>query len=116
MLRGLVLLGMAAIAIAMVACDPAISVTFENRTDKELRVDVRGNPDAAPAFDTLAAGATRTLDYLSRNRDEYRVVIVDENGDTLLDETFTVDELEARKSRFVIDEEGVQPGLDAPPD
>lgn len=110
------LLIVATISVAAVACDPAISVTFENRTDHEIRVDVRGNFEAVPAFDTIDAGGTRTLAYLSRNRDAYRVVILDERGGVLLDEIFTIEELEARDLRFVVDDEGIQEDLFAPPD
>ena len=116
MARGLGLLIVATISVAAVACDPAISVTFENQTDHVIRVDVRGNFKAVPAFDTIDAGGTRTLDYLSRNRDAYRVVILDENGGLLLDEIFTIGELKAREMRFVVDDEGIQEDSDAPPD
>ena len=116
MARGLGLLIVATISVAAVACDPGISVTFENQTDQEIRVSVRGNLEAKPAFDTIDVGGTRTLDYLSRNRDAYRVVILDENGGLLLDEIFTIDQLEARGMRFVVDDEGIQEDSDALPD
>ena len=103
-------------SVAVIACDPGITVEFENRTDHEIRVSVRGNPDLAPAFDVIAAGATRELFYISRNKEVYRVVIEDENGGLLLNQIFTFDELEARDMRFVVDEEGVREESDAPPD
>lgn len=105
----------ATISVAAVACDPGISVTFENQTDHEIRVSVHGNLDAAPAFDPVAASTTTTLDIFSRNRDVFRVVIVDESGGILLDEIFTIDELEARGMRFVVDDEGIQEESDVPP-
>ena len=108
MARGLGLLIVATISVAAVACDPAISVTFENQTDHVIRVDVRGNFEAVPGFGTIDAGETKTVPYLSRNRDAYRVVILDESGGVLLDEIFTIEELEARGMRFVVDDEGVQ--------
>lgn len=116
MARGLVLLMVATISIAAVACDPGFEVTFENKTDHEIRVSVRGNLEAVPAFDAVDSGETRALTYLSRNPERFRVVIVDERGDVLLNEIFTIDELEARGMRFVVDNEGIQEVSDAPPD
>lgn len=116
MAKALGLLIVATISVAAVACDPAISITFENQTDHQIRVDVRGNFEAVPSFDTVDAGGTRTLDYLSRNRDAYRVVIVNESGGTILDEIFTIEELAARGMRFVVDDEGIQEDSDALPD
>ena len=116
MARGLGLLIVATISVAAVACDPGISVTFENQTDQEIRVSIDDDPDLAPAFDAVAAGATRTLSALSRNPEVFRVVIVDERGGTLLDEIFTIEELAARGMRFVVDDEGIQEDSDALPD
>lgn len=106
----------ATISVVAVACDPGISVTFENQTDHEIRVSVVDDPDRGPGFDAVAAGATRTLSYISRNPEVFRVVIVDESGGVLLNEIFTIDELEARGMRFVIDDNGIQEAQDVPPD
>ncbi len=114
--RVALLIASVAAGLTLVACDPAISITFENQTDHQIRVDVRGNFEAVPFFDTVDAGETRTLDYLSRNRDAYRVVIVNESGGTVLDEIFTIDELEARGRRFVVDDQGIQEDSDASPE
>ncbi len=114
--RTLFVISLFIVAALAVACDPAIEITFENQTEREIRVDARGNFGAVPAFDTVDAGETRSLGYLSRNRDAYRVVIVDDTGNTLLDEIFTIEELEARGMRFVVDDEGIQEGSDVSPD
>lgn len=97
----------ATISVAALACDPGISVTFENQTDHEIRVSVVDDPDRAGGFDAVASGATRTLSYLTRNPEVFRVVIVDGIGNTLLNDIFTIDELEARDFRFVIRPEGI---------
>jgi hypothetical protein len=100
--------GAAVFAVVTLSCDPGISVTFENQTTEDIRVSVK-KPDSPPGFDNVAAGHTRTLEYFSRNRDEFRVVIVDFEDRTLLDDTYTRDDLESFDWRFVIDDSGVQP-------
>lgn len=107
-------LAIVAFAIATVACDPGFEITFENQTDHEIRVSVGEETDQL-AFDAVDMGKTRALTYLSRNPDRFRVVIVNEDGGTLLDEIFTFEELEARGMRFVIDNEGIQEDSDVPP-
>ncbi len=112
--RALLVVPLLAVGALTVACDPGISVTFENQTDHEIRVSVDDDPDLAPAYDAVAAGATRRLSYLSRNPEVFRVVIIDESGGVLLDEIFTIEELEARGMRFVVDDAGVQEESDVP--
>ena len=91
-------------AFLLVGCDPGISITYENRTDSKVLVDVRSSEDAVPVFDEVEAGATRTIDYLADDR--YEITIVTEDGDTLFHEVFTEEELEERGSRIVIEEPG----------
>ncbi len=114
--RTLLVIPLIVVGALTVACDPGISVTFENQTDHGIRVSVDDDPDLAPAYDAVAAGATRTLSALSRNPEVFRVVIVDESGGVLLDEIFTIEELEARGMRFVVDDEGVQEDSEVPPE
>ncbi len=91
-------------AFLLAGCDPGISITYENRTDSKILVDVRNSEDEVMVFDEVEAGATRTFDYLADDR--YEITIVTEDGDTLFHEVFTEEELEERGSRIVIEEPG----------
>ena len=86
----------------LAGCDPGISITYENRTDSKILVDVRSNEHAVPVFDEVEAGATITIDYLADDR--YEITIVNEDGDILFHEVFAEEELEGRGNRIVIEE------------
>ncbi len=91
-----------AAALALTGCDPGISITYENRTDSTVRVDVRTSDDQQPVFDEVEAGLTRTIDYLAD--DTYEFTVVTEDGRVLFHEVLTEDELGERGNRIVIEE------------
>ena len=90
------------IGFLLTACHPNISITYENRTDSTIRVDVRTSDDQQPAFDEVEAGLTRTINYLAGDR--YEITVVTEDGRVLFHEVFTEDELEEIGNLIIIDE------------
>ncbi len=86
----------------LTACHPNISITYENRTDSTVRIDVRTSDDQQPAFDEVKAGLTRTINYLAGDR--YEITVVTEDGEVLFHEMLTEDELEEIGNRIIIED------------
>lgn len=103
----IIFITLAALAVFMVACDPGFEVTFENRTDNDIRVSVRKFDLDRPAFDVVPGGESISYTYLDRSDKDRRVTIVDYNGNILLEEVFTLSALKAAGAGFVIEEDDV---------
>ncbi len=106
MARVLVCTAFLFLAAAFVGCDPAIDITFENRSPEVVLVSARGNVEAKPFFDEVQAEDSRTLAYLSRNIDRYRIHIYTEQREVLLDEIYTVEEIDEFDRHFIVYEDG----------
>ena len=104
----IIFITLAALAILMLACHPhpGFRVTFENRTDNDVRVSVRGVDLTKPAFDVVPGGESRRISYLVGSGKAKRVTIVNDNG-LWMEEVFTLSALKAASAGFVIEEDGV---------
>ena len=87
------------IVFLLTGCNPNLDITFENRTDHDLRVEV-----SSSGFVEIAAESTKTFTFDIDDENRIDITVLTEEGDVILDEITTKDELEERNYRIIIEE------------
>ncbi len=88
------------------ACDPGATVTWVNETDET--VDIFAGDDAEDFVTTLQPHSSTKLGELEHLWEDV-VLVKDQNGNVLIREEITWDELEKQGFRFVITEGKLSP-------
>jgi len=88
-----------ALTLVTASCDPGAGITWINETDES--VDIYLGDDLDDFGLTVAANSSKELGTIEDVWEDV-VIVRDQNGDVLLREDITWDELEAADFRFVI--------------
>ena len=83
----------------LAACHPNISVTFENRTDQVLLVDIDGG-----GFEEVEAGSARTITSLINDEDRIELTVVTRDGDPVYHEITTRARLKEMDNTIVLEQ------------
>ncbi len=85
--------------LLLVACHPSITITFKNRTEDVLLVDIDSG-----GFDEVEPGSALTLtDYID-DEDRIEIVLVTRDGDPVYHEITTAARLKERDNTIVLEQ------------
>ena len=87
------------VGIFSVGCPQGIDITFDNRTNNDVLVQVNDGDRVK-----VRAASTRTFSFLTDNVDQFDITVMTEDRDVLFHEVLTEDELEEIGNRIIIEE------------
>lgn len=94
---GLLILGLCAF---LVACQPNLDITFENRTSEDVSADVNGQ-----GYEKVEAGDSETFSILTdKGGNSFEITVKTQHGLVVYHRKLTKKQLEAMGRKIVLDE------------
>lgn len=87
------------LSIALVGCTDWVNITFDNRTNKELLVEVNDG-----GVEQVQARSARTISYLAKGVERFEITVKTSDGNALFHDVFTEEELARMGNRIIIEE------------